>query len=588
MSVPKRFHDPSFREQARAILTSDMVQRRERKWPLREVDINGQNHDDMRDDFLALPFILDKYRGKLTVCGGLATILVSRRLHIPNPVDADLFFHNVTTEEANEILEDCVAFIVTVETCPENYIRIERRQFVTNVVIQRGTIGTDNAATWTSVYQFVHRIYPSLDSVLGGFDIPLCMFAYDGQTCWGTEMAIWSLENKCIVADTTRRSTSYEHRLRKYVSRYDFEVFFPGLSYSDIQVEKNRTQLARSIFHLIEEQGFCIKRDRSGDEQDFDWLKRHITKANGGKRFNHICLNYEGKVEELRKSLDNPSRIIYNLKKYSDYSDCRVWSKDIAEANATMLRCNNFEGILVYHEYLPQDRSVKDPRYLNEDSEDDPDPTPIRHVRKEQQVREDFRRLVAKPVIKFALMKEFGLGTERRDLMTIKRLGIFGHSDLFARRHTPTEIAAVLLEINQYLEKEAKRMTAVFTGITWITDNPGRQWTSSCNPIMENPRKFYGDDYVPFLIGIPEKIETTLRLGRLDKDSMLGLLPRDVLNIVLKFVAHQYTYKEKARKVKTVESPLTNLVIPEPSADAKQTVSKIFDLVKKRRDKNDW
>jgi hypothetical protein len=105
---------------------------------------------------------------------------------------------------------------------------------------------------------------------------------------------------------------------------------------------------------------------------------------------------------------------------------------------------------------------------------------------------------------------------------------------------------------------------------------------------MENPRKFYGDDYVPFLIGIPEKIETTLRLGRLDKDSMLGLLPRDVLNIVLKFVAHQYTYKEKARKVKTVESPLTNLVIPEPSADAKQTVSKIFDLVKKRRDKNDW
>lgn len=75
-------------------------------------------------------------------------------------------------------------------------------------------------------------------------------------------------------------------------------------------------------------------------------------------------------------------------------------------------------------------------------------------------------------------------------------------------------------------------------GIKWITKNPGRQWTASINPIIADPRDWYGRYYIPVLTGIPEEIETCLRLARLRSD--WSILDDDVFNLILLYIMKFY------------------------------------------------
>lgn len=70
-------------------------------------------------------------------------------------------------------------------------------------------------------------------------------------------------------------------------------------------------------------------------------------------------------------------------------------------------------------------------------------------------------------------------------------------------------------------------------GIRWITRNPQRQWTSSINPIMADPREFYGKrNYLPFVIGIPKEVESALRILRKRDNVVLRLIPKDVVGLL--------------------------------------------------------
>jgi len=69
-------------------------------------------------------------------------------------------------------------------------------------------------------------------------------------------------------------------------------------------------------------------------------------------------------------------------------------------------------------------------------------------------------------------------------------------------------------------------------GITWITQDPSRQWTSSINPIMQNPREFYGNHYVQFSVGLDSKIEQTVRLLR-KRNNMFNLLNKDLITLII-------------------------------------------------------
>jgi hypothetical protein len=78
-------------------------------------------------------------------------------------------------------------------------------------------------------------------------------------------------------------------------------------------------------------------------------------------------------------------------------------------------------------------------------------------------------------------------------------------------------------------------------GINWITQNPGRQWTSSINPIVSDPREWYGENYIPVITGIPIDIESTLRLFCLPRTlSFWSYLPTEIFNLILFYLSKNY------------------------------------------------
>lgn len=129
-------------------------------------------------------------------------------------------------------------------------------------------------------YQFILRIYPTIGHVLGGFDIPasaVCIcsdnngdigfnidHSSDGTNCsvkrksvnytynyYATRLGAWSCNNRIIIADTTRRSTSYEARLQKYAQYC--RIIIPGLAAADFG---NHIKSARTLFES-EQGAYC-------------------------------------------------------------------------------------------------------------------------------------------------------------------------------------------------------------------------------------------------------------------------------------------------------------------------------------------
>ena len=79
-------------------------------------------------------------------------------------------------------------------------------------------------------YQFIHRLYPSAASVIGGFDLgyaAVMLHNYFDQLSF-THLGAWCHALEISIVDTSRRSLSYEHRLKKYGDR-GVDVVFPGL-----------------------------------------------------------------------------------------------------------------------------------------------------------------------------------------------------------------------------------------------------------------------------------------------------------------------------------------------------------------------
>jgi hypothetical protein len=68
--------------------------------------------------------------------------------------------------------------------------------------------------------------------------------------------------------------------------------------------------------------------------------------------------------------------------------------------------------------------------------------------------------------------------------------------------------------------------------VKWITRNPGRQWTSSINPVVKDPRDWYGDVYRSFPTGLHDR-EVSMRFVY-KRSTLWKVITRDIFNIVLK------------------------------------------------------
>jgi len=551
------------RDEIERILTQDSHYRKKQKWPLLTSEhfdiINSHENIDVMDmlnvkfkttergihidihDFTVridkryrfVNKVLDKFKSHLVACGGsiintlIDTPFVDRKNTETKHSDLDLFLYDLNIEEANKmrILVIC-EIIDNWKSYYDDYkFIIKRNEFVTSVYV----FYDDKLVV---EYQLIHRIYPDISSIIGGFDIGACMLAYDGNEIYATPLGAWSLQNRSIIVDTKRRSTSYEHRLVKYFKR-GFRIIFPGAN-DDIISHKRIIGsafesveiLKLQIMNLIKGCGYkinnvanimneCSKIQNIADNNI--GLQNLVLERNYGNIYLSLS-NYNNKIVSER-----------SLNKISDYhSDTGMKFNQFTIANTTKLRLGNLKAVssLIIssdneniYDMLIND--VSNPNLqLNEKSIENYKDK-IEYIKSENQNN--------KSVWKtndhfYRSMKYFG--NFAKEALEIKDVNEYNYyRDI---------MITVMIDNAKICEKK-------LTGIKWITKNPGRQWTSSINPIVANPREWYGENYIPVITGIPVDIESCLRLIRLPRtESYLSYLPNETFNLILFYVSKSY------------------------------------------------
>ena len=525
------------------ILSIDFVRRKNKCWPLipesewNKFDCKGRRYNSslvipsqttIRGDIVTTPYdikytlkrfplvqsLLNEHYGKLVLCGGSLTANYDHTgRDVGSVADVDLFFHSCTQSEAEAILKSCVLFLV------KNYktkvmsgaayanfhdikVQIEHKLHVTNVAIQYlDNQGYDYNHTHRT-YQFIHRIYPSLGSILGGFDLGPSMVAYDGRELLATELGAWSQINATLIVDISRRSTTFGKRIMKYHDR-GFDVVLPGIGantnlFSSLSKDERMSKLSA----YMKEIGLIFVQPDDHYSNDYKDSYNKAFELSNKIFLKDLCLIqplYGNRCIKLGRIWNSLLSEEKRMQIESDYGDWQIHEDDfIGKFNRSALVNNNLDYVMVvicHDDLTDEDGESLDILYDNMLSS----PKIITHF-----VTTDYddpEHLIRK-------YAEYGKDGRRPN-------------------------NNVMMELNERINRNIEKAKELLKGITWIAQEPGRQWTSSINPEIIDARDFYGKYYTPFEIGIDSEIETTIRLARTCADNLWSQIPKDITNMIM-------------------------------------------------------
>ena len=619
--------------------------------------VENDAHDNLQEYFDCSLDLLKHFEGKIVAAGGA----VFKALYGERGSDIDFFFvdpevEHLDAKSAQLKYDDLLAEVVS--WLSARWLGGERKlpdywgpgvmeggPAVSNVYILRSEFVTTVHLVSTYFddikYQFIHRIYPSIGSILGGFDLGPAMVATDGYRIMATELGAYSALGHIIAVDTSRRSTSFEYRLKKY-AKY-CHILLPGLTpktaklegvikrlpaekvlrklestvskegfiaacsefkHEDpISLENNRPILDSSSFvpreklddpshvlnllsKLAASRGYDIEdisatnlvpNRKARRVEDLIELLESMATSKGYRlnvkllaahmfakqtsndlaalyqyvermvlsekrfvlRMPCVSINLEAFNPGVVNYLDDPYRrwnwVISgpgddHIAKKSDYGDNPIWPMLTVSTNITMLLGGNLSSVttpLILH--LPETKVISP-----HGSAEDVGEQRITYAFKaleccgiEVEAGESLQQNCKEAILKSFREPSFGdIEGEVRDAMS--------ESDRFEKIFkgkfegwTEDRIVQLILDNLEIVRKKV-------TGVSWILRNPGRQWTSSINPIMEDPRAWYGDRYVSFRLGC-EEVETCLRLMR-RRPGVWKNLPHDVFGLIVRNV----------------------------------------------------
>lgn len=627
--------------------------------------------------------LLLHFYGRIVAAGG-AVFRCFNSLDVEGG-DIDLFFIDPDAESdtisdaeksqrATALLEDAVAFLTNswmndpdfnysdnVDPEPRNvrYVLVTRNEFVT-------TVHLIHFREETIKIQFIHRLYPNVGSILGGFDLTPCMVAYDGYRILTIEIGAWSVFGALLIVDISRRSTSFEHRLHKYGKFC--HLIFPGLA-ADVRPAhtlkwKEKDGAVEVISRTITEYGFTCSPTKYGtamklrlhntfliaekrDElmcrfvdmayaegfrledlktsqlqfihEDQVEKERALKKAlrerlyQIGYFFNFDSFLYEGSRPETyglkkmdvhlklpradlkircgdRTGPNYASNKVFNLRpakdpevKYtvdmddSDYSSATVivseagrrlrGPSDYEETtedpqfavlnNLALLASGRLGGIMSCLVILRPGNDLDflmhadDPHQIASRQGLQQCVAVIQSTKSAKIIQQQIHRIVKNKFSKANLgdIQEV-LSNYRQRAVFLNRLDDLDFTTdnaaglLFPFRDSPRQIENAEWEA---LEAKICHGTEVTSrnldGVKWIIRNPGRQWTSSINPIVADPRDWYGEYYQSHRVG-NQRTETCLRLFRLRHGNEFSRMPRDLFNYFMGFVVWADSYPE--------------------------------------------
>lgn len=444
---------------------------------------------DLMDYFGATDYILSLGRGKLVAAGGAIFQALTHGYSRSRGKagDIDLFFigFDATPEgeqEAGELLEEIIENLAIKYEQSNNLrgrLNISRNQNVTTVLY-------DNMN-----YQFVHRPYPKTGTLLGdismpigGFDLFSCAVAYylDPEDYeadkfkgkfYATPCGAFALATMTNILMTSRNSTSMVYRLKKYASR-GVDILFPGTSREKMSKHSLQAKMAYhrdmksmpiKLPHITFRNGFNANMVDVGDVSDYEsqaTVNAHL--SIGTVTIANIYALLSGKLEQYSAYSKSWSGIYDSIKPI-----LFKYPGKLTRIASNLLK-NALRELVVAHGRLLADASFY--KFATNFSN---------IYRQYLQSLPDFDHDYESMVESLA----WGLP---KALME------------FNKRHVDG--------LTQFLEVQEQRAIAILQSKHHMNStNPLRQHTASHNPVIMNPREWWGpDNYVPFVVGFPANI----------------------------------------------------------------------------------
>lgn len=477
--------------------------------------------------FPAIPIILDTFPNNVCIAGGFYT-------NDPNTdicIDVDIFVYGCDKNVADMIIKQACQIITIKDLHPIKKSPVRRQLFPdpaeekeqenAPIWFQKGK-NVINAITFDgnryTKYQFIFRLYPTLNSIVGGFDIGASAVLMKHDGIFATPLGAFSLVNEMIIVDISRRSTTFAKRLNKYMLR-GFKIVFPGFSkdvdfFSDSQ--KKHKEFVEKTREMMEEFQIIFKAYNGFDCYDGNFSSR-ISVEDAFEVKNEIDLL------DFKIGVSNELSVQTKEKDLSDYGDSTEFC--IESSNFSALINDKTERCFATHEFV----------FGNDMSFD-----------------EHWNKIIFDvniPVYEYGFLtnaKEFYYGWYGDNVRMIRAYGIFSEQvhewkkqrrgKRYQKFHGDREkvVEEVQAKIISFLEEKKKEAREQIKGIEWTTENPGRQWTSSFNPEIVKATDFYGDKfYTPVYTFITPEVETLLRLARRQNGNVWSLVSRDVFNLII-------------------------------------------------------
>jgi hypothetical protein len=480
-------------------------------------------------------------------------------------------------------------------------------------------------------FQFIHRVYPSIGSILGGFDLSPCKIGCDGKHIYATELGAWSAFGRLLIIDTQTRSVSFETRISKYNTYCS--TIFPGLLYNSLTNKVSPEQVLYEIHEFLRKNNYVYAYDSNlwGLKMRFDLcqipmpnLEKYVEKKIKKKgyvlkklkvepiksytsneifeKISKISERYGYRLTQEKKELavhdgyrEFPSFVIEsrtNQMRYKFYSRRRMQSDYdvhfdktktdydmstdnyfyIGDMNASMLRCGNLEHVSALLTLSKLDTLFFGSTYMDNNTGWKNIKASLVNITNMQEeeigiIYENFFGLTpnnnfilkhlcvahdvnAYPtrVLKFLarlnslninsnqqqLLIEFRrnapklLAEHTNEVMQIIKSKLLSGESFYSS--VQTFVSMLLPILAERVAKNAIIATEMLSNVKWTVTNPGRQWTSSINPIIKDPRDWYGERYTRFT-AYDENYESQLRLLFLRHP--FSQLPKDILKIIL-------------------------------------------------------
>jgi hypothetical protein len=152
--------------------------------------------------------------------------------------DVDMFVFDLDEADADLLVFDTINIII-------NNIKKIKGGVKYEIVNSKNSI-TISLSNIIKI-QIILRLYSSKSEILHGFDLGSSAIGFDGKSVYLTSLGKFSYEFGCNIVDPTRRSTTYEERLIKYLKR-GFKIIMPKFDMDVI----DKSQILYKIDTLVD------------------------------------------------------------------------------------------------------------------------------------------------------------------------------------------------------------------------------------------------------------------------------------------------------------------------------------------------